>query len=66
MAASRRIPNYANLLQQGLWQSSAIKPELNGLGRVLKGRRLGIWGYGKIGKLLTNTRFAKGGIKSAP
>ena len=60
MAASRRIPNYANLLQQGLWQSSAIRPELNGLGRVLKGRRLGIWGYGKIGKLIAGYARAFG------
>jgi len=60
MAASRRIPTYANLLQQGLWQSSAIKPELNGLGRVLKGRRLGIWGYGKIGKLIAGYARAFG------
>jgi D-3-phosphoglycerate dehydrogenase len=29
-----------------------VNPQLNGLGRVLKGRTLGIWSYGKIGKLV--------------
>ena len=52
MAASRRILPYANNLKDGLWQMSSINPELNGLGRVLRGRTLGIWGYGKIGRLL--------------
>ena len=52
MAASRRIVPYANNLKDGLWQTASINPELNGLGRVLRGRTLGIWGYGKIGRLL--------------
>ncbi len=52
MAASRRILPYANNLKDGLWQTASINPLLNGLGRVLHGRTLGIWGYGKIGRLL--------------
>ena len=52
MAASRRLTNYASLLQQGTWQASSIRPPHNQLGRVLKKRTLGIWGYGKIGKLV--------------
>lgn len=52
MAASRRIVPYANHLKDGLWQTASISPQLNGLGRVLRGRTLAIWGYGKIGKLV--------------
>ncbi|GAB3425926.1 D-2-hydroxyacid dehydrogenase family protein [Massilia solisilvae] len=52
MAASRRIVPYANNLKDGLWQTASINPQLNGLGRVLKGRTLAIWSYGKIGKLV--------------
>ena len=52
MAASRRIVPYANNLKDGLWQTASINPALNGLGSVLKGRTLAIWGYGKIGKLV--------------
>jgi len=50
MAASRRIVPYANNLKDGLWQTASINPELNGIGRTLHGRTLGIWGYGKIGR----------------
>jgi D-3-phosphoglycerate dehydrogenase len=52
MAASRRIVPYANNLKDGLWQTASINPALNGLGRVLRGRTLAIWGYGRIGRLL--------------
>ena len=52
MAASRKIVPYANNLKDGLWQSASINPALNGLGSVLKGRTLAIWGYGKVGKLV--------------
>lgn len=52
MAASRRILPYANNLKEGLWQTASINPSLNLVGRVLHGRTLGIWGYGKIGRLL--------------
>ena len=52
MAATRKIVPYANNLKDGLWQSASINPQLNGLGTVLRGRTLAIWGYGKIGKLV--------------
>lgn len=52
MAASRKIVPYANNLKQGLWQTASSNPELNGLGRTLKGRTLAIWGYGKIGRMV--------------
>jgi len=52
MAASRRILPYANNLKEGLWQTASVNPSLNLVGRVLHGRTLGIWGYGKIGRLL--------------
>ena len=52
MAASRRLLNYASLLQEGCWQMSSSEPSRNRLGRVLKQRVLGIWGYGRIGKLV--------------
>ena len=52
MAASRKIVPYANNLKDGLWQTASINPLLNGLGTVLRGRTLAIWGYGKIGRLV--------------
>jgi D-3-phosphoglycerate dehydrogenase len=52
MAASRKVPQYAANLRDGLWQTASINPELNTLGTVLKGRTLGIWGYGRIGRLV--------------
>jgi D-3-phosphoglycerate dehydrogenase len=52
MAASRKIVPYATNLKEGIWQTASTNPELNGLGRVLRGRTLAIWSYGKIGKLV--------------
>lgn len=46
MAASRYIPTYVANLQNNQWQNSGAL----GLGRTLKGLKLGIWGYGKIGQ----------------
>jgi D-3-phosphoglycerate dehydrogenase len=60
MAASRKIVPYATNLKDGLWQTASINPELNGLGRVLKGRTLGIWGYGKIGQMIAGYARAFG------
>ena len=54
MAASRKIVPYATNLKDGLWQTASINPLLNGLGTVLKGRTLAIWGYGKIGQLVAS------------
>lgn len=46
MAASRRLPEYGQALREGRWQSLG-DPRL---GRILDGRTLGIWSYGKIGR----------------
>lgn len=60
MAASRRLTSYAQLLQEGAWQTSSLHPVHNQLGRVLKKRSLGIWGYGKIGKMIAGYARAFG------
>lgn len=60
LAASRKIPQYADLLKQGLWQTASITPAFNTLGRVLHGRKLGIWGYGRIGQLVARYATAFG------
>jgi D-3-phosphoglycerate dehydrogenase len=56
MAASRRLPHYISNLKHGAWQQSGLKssgrPTNFGLGIVLKGKTLGVWGYGKIGQLV--------------
>jgi D-3-phosphoglycerate dehydrogenase len=52
MAAQRKIVPYASQLKNGLWQTVSTVPEYNTVGTVLKGRTLGIWSYGKIGKLI--------------
>jgi D-3-phosphoglycerate dehydrogenase len=56
MSAMRRIPQYISHLKHGAWQQSGLKsgsmPTNFGLGQVLRGKTLGIWGYGKIGQLL--------------
>ncbi|MFV0681283.1 D-2-hydroxyacid dehydrogenase family protein [Ottowia sp.] len=56
MAAARRLPQYVGNLKHGAWQQSGLKaasmPPNFGLGHVLRGRTLGIWGYGKIGQLV--------------
>ena len=56
MAAMRRLPQYISTLKHGAWQQSGMKsasmPANFGLGMVLKGKTLGIWGYGKIGQLV--------------
>lgn len=56
LAAMRRLPQYIGNLKHGAWQQSGLKaasmPPNFGLGSVLKGRTLGIWGYGRIGQLV--------------
>jgi D-3-phosphoglycerate dehydrogenase len=56
MASMRRLPQYIGNLKHGAWQQSGLKaasmPSNFGLGVVLKGKTLGIWGYGKIGQLV--------------
>lgn len=56
LAAMRRLPQYIGNLKHGAWQQSGMKsasmPPNFGLGLVLRGRTLGIYGYGKIGQLV--------------
>jgi D-3-phosphoglycerate dehydrogenase len=52
MAAMRRIPQYTANLKQGTWQTVSFDSAHNQLGRSLKGKTLGIWGYGKIGRII--------------
>jgi D-3-phosphoglycerate dehydrogenase len=56
MAAMRRLPQYIQTLKHGGWQQSGMKsgsmPTNFGVGMALKGRTLGLWGYGKIGQLV--------------
>ena len=58
MAAMRRLPQYIGNLKHGAWQQSGLKaasmPPNFGLGSVLRGKTLGIWGYGKIGRLVAS------------
>jgi D-3-phosphoglycerate dehydrogenase len=56
MASMRRLPQYIGNLKHGAWQQSGLKaaamPPNFALGMVLRGKTLGIWGYGKIGRLV--------------
>jgi D-3-phosphoglycerate dehydrogenase len=46
LAAMRRIPQQMNALRAGKWQTE--------IGRTLLGKRLGIYGYGRIGKVVAS------------
>ena len=53
MAGMRRLPQYIAHLRAGQWQTVSADPGRNaGLGLALKGRTLGIWSYGKIGRMV--------------
>src|SRR5574340_996795 len=56
MGAMRRLPQYISNLKHGAWQQSGLKaasmPPNFGVGCVLHGKTLGIWGYGKIGHIV--------------
>lgn len=56
MAAMRRLPQYVGNLKHGAWQQSGLKaasmPANFGIGMVLKGKTLGLWGFGRIGELV--------------
>jgi D-3-phosphoglycerate dehydrogenase / 2-oxoglutarate reductase len=58
MAAMRRLPQYIGNLKHGAWQQSGLKagsmPPNFGIGSVLSGKTLGIWGFGKIGQMIAN------------
>ena len=56
MAAMRRLPQYIASLKHGAWQQAGLRaasmPPNFGLGNVLRGKTLGIWGYGRIGQIV--------------
>ena len=56
LAAMRRIPQYVANLKHGAWQQAGLKaasmPTNFGLGMVLQGKTLGIWSYGRIGRIV--------------
>jgi len=56
LAAMRRLPQYIGNLKHGAWQQSGLKagsmPPNFGIGSELNGKFLGIWGYGKIGRMV--------------
>ena len=56
MAAMRRLPQYIGNLKHGAWQQSGLRaasmPPNFGIGSVLRGKTLGLWGYGRIGEIV--------------
>jgi len=54
LSAMRRLPQYISNLKHGVWQQSGLRaasmPPNFGLGQVLQGKTLGIWGFGRIGQ----------------
>lgn len=64
MASMRRLPQYIGNLKHGAWQQSGMKaasmPPNFGLGSLLAGKTLGLWGYGRIGKLVAGYAKAFG------
>ncbi len=64
MACARRLPQYISNLKHGVWQQSGLKaahmPANFGLGTTLHGKTFGVWGYGKIGQLVSQYARAFG------
>jgi D-3-phosphoglycerate dehydrogenase len=64
MAAMRRLPQYIGNLKHGAWQQSGLKsasmPPNFAVGMVLRGKTLGVWGYGKIGQIVAGYARAFG------
>lgn len=56
MAAMRRLPQYIGNLKHGAWQQAGLKaasmPVNFGLGMSLRGKTLGVLGYGRIGRMV--------------
>jgi D-3-phosphoglycerate dehydrogenase / 2-oxoglutarate reductase len=64
MAAMRRLPQYIANLKHGVWQQSGLKaasdPPNHGVGDLLAGKTMGIWGFGKIGRMVAGYATAFG------
>ena len=64
MASMRRLPQYIGNLKHGAWQQSGLKsaamPPNFGLGMRLQGKVIGIYGYGKIGRIVASYAKAFG------
>jgi D-3-phosphoglycerate dehydrogenase len=64
MAATKRLPQYIGNLKHGAWQQSGMKtasmPPNFGLGTVLRERTIGIFGYGRIGQIVSTYARAFG------
>jgi D-3-phosphoglycerate dehydrogenase len=64
MAAMRRLPQYIGNLKHGAWQQAGLKssamPANFGIGQTLRGKSMGIWGYGKVGQLVAGYARAFG------
>ena len=64
MAAMRRLPQYIGNLKHGAWQQAGLKssamPTNFGIGQTLRGKSMGVWGYGNIGPLVAGFARAFG------
>jgi D-3-phosphoglycerate dehydrogenase len=60
LAASRRLPRYAEALREGRWQRNGLEGRRDVLGVALRGRTLGVWGHGRIGSLVAGYGAAFG------
>jgi D-3-phosphoglycerate dehydrogenase / 2-oxoglutarate reductase len=64
MAAMRRLPQYIGNLKHGAWQQAGLRaaamPPNFGIGQALKGKTMGIYGFGKIGQLVAGYAQAFG------
>ena len=64
LASMRRLPQYISNLKHGVWQQSGLKsasdPPNHGVGDLLAGKTLGIWGYGRIGRIVAGYGTAFG------
>ena len=64
LAAMRRLPQYISNFKHGSWQHSGMKtalaPPNHGVGDALAGKTLGIWGYGRIGRIVAGYGAAFG------
>lgn len=58
MAAMRRLPQYVANLKHAAWQQAGLRtvsmPANFGLASRLQGKVLGIWGYGRVGRLVAS------------